>query len=81
METPFRFASDNHPTLLKKIPVNVRTSDATVWREADTDELSETTRIVIPLCLRVTECLKDRIGLQDLPLEKAETAFGCETKP
>ena len=81
MEAALSFTANDHPALLEKVPIDVSTRYTTVWRKADADELSETTRIVIPLCLRVTECLKDRIGLQDLPLEKAETAFGCETKP
>lgn len=76
VEAAFRFAADYHPTLLEEIPVNVGTCDTAIWRETDADELSESTGVVVPLRLRITERFEDGIGLQDLSLKKTKAALG-----
>ena len=80
MKTPFGFAADDHPTLLEQIPINVCTRDTAIWREADTNELSETTGIVVALRLRVTKRLEDGVRLEDLPLKETQTAFGSKAE-
>lgn len=72
MKSSFRFAPASDPTFLQKVPVYIRTGDCVVPREADTNELAETTGIVIPLCLCVAERLEDRVSLQDLTLKQTE---------
>ena len=76
VKAPFGLAPDDHPTLLEQIPINVCTRDTAIWREADTNELSETTGIVVALRLRVTKRLEDGVRLEDLPLKETQTAFG-----
>lgn len=76
VETTLSLTTYDHPTLLQQIPVNVRTSNAAVRGETDLDKLSETTRVVIPLCLSITEGFKDRIGLENLIFDYTETIFG-----
>ena len=63
METALRLATDDHSALLKQIPIYVRARDAAIGREADTDELSETARVVVALRLCVSKGFKDGIGL------------------
>lgn len=82
METTFRFASHDHSALLQQVPVNVRTSNAAVGREADADELAKPTGVVVPLSLSISKGLEDRIRLEDLSLEETKTAFRSEaTEP
>jgi len=70
METSFRLAPHHNSTLLQQIPIDIRASDATVGCKANPHKLAEPTRIVVPLGLRIAECLKNRIGLENLALEK-----------
>ena len=63
MEATLSFASDDYSAFLKQIPVDIRTGDATVWCKADANELSETTRVVVSLCLSVSEGFQDRVCL------------------
>ena len=62
METPLSFAAHDDSAFLEQVPVNVRAGNAAVWREANPDELSESTGVVVALCLRVTKGLKDWIS-------------------
>ena len=71
METTFRFTSHNHSALFKQIPVYVGAGDAAIGREADSNELSKPTGIVISLGLRIAESLKNRVGLENLSFEEA----------
>ena len=43
VETPLSFTADDDSALLKEIPINIGTGDAAIGREANSDELSETT--------------------------------------
>ena len=75
METPLSLTTYNDSALLQEVPVNSRTSDATVRRKADLDKLSETTGIVIPLRLSVTERFENRVSLEDLIFNDPETVL------
>ena len=72
METPLGFAPHNHSTLLQQIPVNVRPCDAPIRGKADADKLSEPTGVVVPLRLRISKRLKNRVRLQNLALQQAQ---------
>lgn len=76
METPLGLVPHDHPTLLEQIPIDICTCYAPVRGECDPHELSESTRVVVSLSLRVTKRLQDRIRLEDLPLKKTKAAFG-----
>ena len=69
MEASLGLTSHDHSALLQKVPVNVGAGNAAVGREADPNELSKPTGVVVPLRLRVAEGLKDRVRLKNLPLE------------
>jgi hypothetical protein len=56
VEIAFGFAPHYDSTLLKQIPVDICTSNASIGREADANELSKPTRIVVSLRLSVTKC-------------------------
>lgn len=69
MEIPFGRAPHNYSTLFQQVPVNVSSRDTAIGGETDPDELAETTRIVVPLCLCVSKSLENRVGLNDLSLQ------------
>jgi hypothetical protein len=71
MEAPFRLTANDHPTLLQQIPIDVGAGDAAVRGKSNADKLAESTRVVVPLRLGVPERFQDRVGLEDLSLEKA----------
>ena len=77
MEIAFCGAPHNHSTLLQQVPVNVGSGYAAIGRETDADEFAETTRVVVSLGLCVAKGLEDRVGLNDLPLQKAKSFFCC----
>jgi hypothetical protein len=56
----------NDTSLLQQIGLDISTSQLSGRSEMDTDELTETGRVVITGCLGVSERLKDGIGLDDL---------------
>jgi hypothetical protein len=55
-----------NPRLLKKIPIDVSTSNLPSATELDSNELSEARGVVVPDRLRVTKGFEDRIGSEDL---------------
>ena len=63
MEATLSFAPNDYSAFLKQIPVDIRTGDATIRCKADANELAETTRVVVPLCLSVSERFQDRVCL------------------
>lgn len=69
MEAPLCFAADYDSALLQQVPIDVSSRNAAIGGKADSDELSEATRVVVPLGLCITKRLEDWIGLQDLALE------------
>jgi hypothetical protein len=77
MKTPLRLTSNNNPALLQQIPIDIGSCNAPIGRKANPHKLSEPTRVIIPLRLRIPKCLEDGIGLENLALKKAEAAFGC----
>ena len=78
MEAALSFITEDHSTLLEQVPVNVGPCDATVRRKHDANELSETTRVVVSLCLSIPKCFQDGIGLEDLTLQESQAPLGCE---
>jgi hypothetical protein len=76
MEASFSFTPNNDTTFLQKVPVDIRASYTSVKRKTDSDELAKATRVVVPLSLRVSKCLKNRVCLEYLALQKAESTFG-----
>jgi len=68
METSFRGSANDNPALFKKVPVNVRAGDASVWGKANAHELAEPTRVVVSLRLRVAERFENGVGLKNLAL-------------
>lgn len=75
MKAPLRLTPNHNPTLLQQIPIDIRARDAPVRRETDPHELSEPTRIIIPLRLRVAERFKNGIRLENLSFEKPEAGL------
>lgn len=71
VETPLSLASDDHSTLLKEVPIDVGSCNASIWSEADSNELAKSTGVIVPLSLCITKCLKNRVCLQDLALKEA----------
>ena len=66
MERAFYLAPSNDSTLLEQVPVDSCTGNTAIVCETDTNELSETRRVVVASSLRVSERLQDRVGLEDL---------------
>ena len=56
----------HNPGFLKKIPIDVSTSNLPSATELDSNKLSETRGVVVPDGLRVTEGFEDRVGSEDL---------------
>jgi hypothetical protein len=73
VEIPLALGSHNDPTLLKEVPIDIGTRDASIPSKADPDELPEPRGIVIPRRLGVTKRFQDRIRLEDLV---GECGFG-----
>jgi hypothetical protein len=73
VEAPFAFRPSCDPTFLQQVPVDVRTRYRSSGRKEDPDKLAESTRVVVPHGLCISECLKDGVGLQDLPFEQTQT--------
>jgi hypothetical protein len=55
MEIALSFAPHYDSTLFKQIPVDIRAGNASIEREADADEFSESTGVVVPLGLGIAE--------------------------
>jgi hypothetical protein len=69
MEASFRCSANHDSALLEKVPVNVRARDAPIWGKADAYELAKPTRVIISLCLRITERFENGVGLKNLALQ------------
>jgi len=55
VEITLSFTPHYNSALLKQVPVNICTGNASIRREADADELSKSTGIVVSLSLGVAE--------------------------
>jgi hypothetical protein len=77
VKVALRSTANYYSALLQQIPVNVRPRYTSVERKTNPDKLPESTRVVVPLSLRITECLKDRICLENLSLEQAQATLGA----
>ena len=80
VEIALSFAPNNNSTLLKEVPVDIRTGDTSVRREADADELSESARVVVSLSLGIAKRFQDWICLKNLAFQKAKSALRSEVR-
>jgi len=72
VEIALSFTPHHDSTLLKQVPVDIRTGNASVRREANANELSESTGVVVSLRLGIAESFQDRVRLKDLAFQKTK---------
>ena len=70
MEVPLFWVLVCHTGLLKQIVLNIGRSQLGVFTEVNTDEFTESRRVIIPDCLGVTVRLKDRVTHDNLVLNR-----------
>ena len=78
MEIALSFAPHHNSTLLKQVPVDIRTGNASVRREANANELSESAGVVVSLSLGIAERFQDWICLKNLTFQKTKSALRIE---
>lgn len=71
METSFGFAPHNNSALLEQIPVDVRSCNAAIRCETDSNKLSKSAGVIVALGLCIAKRFKDRVSLEYLSLQQA----------